>query len=58
MSLRKALENFVDCVDATGGIVADDDGNVAPRADEDWTDLGDAYLEACKALGRKPRELP
>lgn len=55
---KKALENFVQCVEATGGVVRDKKGYVAPVADQDWIDLGDSYLLACQALGRTPVEKP
>jgi len=29
---------------------------MVPLADEDWVDLGAAYMNACKALGRKPKK--
>ena len=52
----QALRDFVLTVEVTGGIFTDVDagGVVAPRADLDWCDLGDAYLLACTALGREP----
>lgn len=49
-----ALRLFVDTINVTGGLVINDDGNEAPAADESWTDLADAYLRACEALGVKP----
>jgi hypothetical protein len=52
----QALRDFVLTVEATGGIFTDVDagGVVAPYADPDWCDVGEAYLLACAALGRKP----
>jgi hypothetical protein len=52
----QALRDFVHTVEATGGIFTDVDagGVVAPYADPDWCDVGEAYLLACAALGRKP----
>jgi hypothetical protein len=52
--LTKALECFVEAIEATGGIAIDGQGYACPVADPDWIDLGDAYLKACRALGRKP----
>lgn len=52
--LREALRRLVDTIEATGGIVLDDDGNYVPEADEDWVDLGEAYLAACKAIRIRP----
>jgi hypothetical protein len=55
-NVQKALEAFVECVDATGGVVFDGKGIVRPMGDRSWTDLGSAYIQACKALGREPKE--
>lgn len=52
-----ALRLFVDAINATGGLVINDDGVEAPAADESWTDLADAYLRACEALGVEPRNV-
>jgi hypothetical protein len=51
----QALLTFIDAIDVTGGIREQDDGTVAPIADEDWIDLGEAYLQACNALGHPPK---
>jgi hypothetical protein len=51
---RTALVSFVGTVDATGGVVHDPDGFVVPVVDEGWIDLGEAYMEACSALGHDP----
>ena len=53
--LRAAPWNFISTVEATGGVVEDQYGNTAPEADHDWLDLGEAYLEACRALDHEPR---
>jgi hypothetical protein len=53
--IERALEEFVYTIEATGGVVMCRDGTVAPLADEDWIDLGEAYLVACRALCRKAR---
>jgi hypothetical protein len=52
----QALRDFVLTVEVTGGIFTDVDagGVVAPYADPDWCDVGEAYLLACTALGRQP----
>jgi hypothetical protein len=67
--LRAALESLIRTIEATGGcvrpgreavnpageeIVASDGDGPVPAADEDWPDLADAYLLACRALGREP----
>ncbi len=49
-----ALTALVDTINATGGIVESDEEGAAPLADEEWYDLGCAYIQACKALGIKP----
>jgi len=51
---RRALTAFVSCIEATGGCTRDHDGYIVPMVDEDWSDLGDAYVEACAALDREP----
>lgn len=49
---RKALLAFVDTIEATGGVTHNVRGELAPVVDEDWVDLGHAYVEACAALNR------
>jgi hypothetical protein len=51
----KALEQFVHTVNVTGGVVRYGDGNVAPAADQEWTDLGSVYMAACVELGIAPQ---
>ena len=55
--LAAALRQFVDTVNATGGLVVNDAGETAPAADEDWLDLAEAYLAACDALGVAPHNV-
>jgi hypothetical protein len=52
---RKALLALVSTIEATGGVLDFGNGTTAPVADDDWIDLGDAYLAACAALGREPK---
>jgi hypothetical protein len=54
-ALREALQGFIETIEATGGCVRDEGDTVAPVGDPDWLDLADAYLRACKALGREPQ---
>lgn len=54
----KALESFIWTINATGGVIEFRDGTVAPEADPEWIDLGDAYLTACRALGKTPLSRP
>lgn len=49
-----ALLAFVETIEATGGVVYDG-RNHGPCGNEDWIDLGAAYLKACHALGREPK---
>lgn len=49
-----ALQEFITDVDATGGVFQTVDGTVHPSSAEEWTDIGDTYLKACKELGVEP----
>jgi hypothetical protein len=51
----QALKALIDCIECTGGCVVDDHGNVVPYADQEWIDLGDAYMAACAALNVEPK---
>jgi hypothetical protein len=51
----RALQQLVDTINATGGLVAADDGFLAPAADPEWIDLAPAYLNACRVLGMEPQ---
>lgn len=53
-NLRDSLVDFVRCITDTGGVKEDKLGMKHPVADPTWTDLGDAYVKACGALGMKP----
>lgn len=50
----KALVAFANTIQATGGLVYDEAGQLVPHADRDWYDLARAYELACEALGQKP----
>lgn len=55
METKKALQQFVEAINATGGVAKEEEtGLYAPVADASWIDLGEAYLDACKALGVEP----
>ncbi len=55
VAVRNALENFCGTIEATGGVFQDPETlHWYPCGDPTWFDLGDAYLVACEALGRKP----
>ena len=57
--VKEALVDFCDDIDAAGGIRPNPEdpgsGQVVPVADDEWIDLADTYLRACRALGRKPK---
>ena len=67
--LRAALEALIRTIEATGGCVrpgrrtinlqgqevVEFDGHFpVPAAVDDWPDLAESYLQACRALGREP----
>ncbi len=43
---------FVKAIENTGGVI--DDVYRTPVLGPRWDDLGEAYMAACKVLGRKP----
>jgi hypothetical protein len=51
----RALWKLIDAIEATGGVRRDEKGFMAPVADGDWIDLGEAYLMACEAVGKEPK---
>jgi hypothetical protein len=56
-AVETALLEFVDAIEVTGGVMRDPlaPERFVPVADEDWIDLGEVYLSACLALGKKPK---
>lgn len=56
--IKEALEEFVSDIDSTGGLMLSRTGKPRPEADPEWTDLGETYLKACKALGKEPYVAP
>lgn len=49
-----ALDHFITTIRDTGGVErGEQDGVVIymPKGDPEWTDLGQAYVEACRAMG-------
>jgi hypothetical protein len=52
--MAAALNAVVATINATGGVARTGSGTIAPMADAEWTDMGDAYVAACAALGREP----
>jgi hypothetical protein len=53
--LRAAIEKFIDTIEATGGVFKDRKGYHIPIGDQEWLDLGEAYVAACEAIGREPK---
>ena len=60
-NFKKILLEFVKDIDATGGVFRkgfrsayEGTETCAPVGAKDWTDLGETYLKACKALRRRP----
>ncbi len=51
----RALKDFIEAINATGGVEFSGRGECAPVADPDWIDLGSAYLAACAAIGVSPK---
>lgn len=50
--MKTAAQQLIDTIDATGGIIAYNDGTFAPVGEPDWIDLGDTYLTAGTAIGK------
>jgi hypothetical protein len=57
-AVRAALDGFIEAIETTGGCFRNEGGVLAPAGDPDWTDLGDAYVRACAAIGRTPLIVP
>lgn len=51
----EVLASLCNTVEATGGLIALEDGAFAPVGDPDWIDLADVYLAACEVVGRTPK---
>lgn len=50
-----ACDRLISTIEATGGVIAYENGTFGPVGDPDWIDLGDAYVSACQEAGREPR---
>jgi hypothetical protein len=57
-AVRAALDGFIEAIESTGGCFRNEGGVLTPVGDPDWTDLGDAYVRACAAIGRTPLIAP
>ena len=51
---EESLMEFIKTIEDTGGVALNAKGLYEPLADRDWIDLGDAYVNACEVLKRKP----
>ncbi len=51
---EEVLLDLVETIDSVGGILINENGYAVPVCDQDWVDLGEVYLEACKILNRFP----
>jgi hypothetical protein len=51
-NIAKVLAEFCQSVDDTGGVGRDRKGLLYPVADEEWSDLGQIYENACVVLNR------
>ena len=54
-AVRAALDGFIETIEAVGGCLLNEAGVLAPVGDPEWTDLADAYVRACNAIGRIPQ---
>jgi hypothetical protein len=52
--LTRVLEEFIQDINDTGGVVRTRKGHCVPVIDEDWIDLGHTYLRACAVLNKTP----
>lgn len=50
----KILMEFINDIDAAGGITVNSDGVEAPVGDPNWTDLAQTYRKACEAMNKQP----
>jgi hypothetical protein len=48
------LIGFFQAIESTGGVIKLKTGCHVPVGDEEWIDLGEAYLAACAAFDRGP----
>jgi len=55
--MAKVLNNFLDTIIATGGLVRFADGTFGCTGDEDWLDLADAAILAQEVLNRAGVEI-
>ena len=53
--MRAALDGFIETIEAVGGCLLNEAGVLAPVGEPEWTDLADAYVRACNAIGRIPQ---
>lgn len=51
-AIEKVLTQFCEAIEATGGVTQLEDGHFAPYVDEEWVDIGELYIDACRVLLR------
>jgi len=49
-----AVQQLINTINATGGVLPLPNGLYAPMGDPEWTDLGEAYIAACSERGLVP----
>jgi hypothetical protein len=52
IQVSKAARDFIHAIEASGGLVLNDEGQVGVAADPTWTDLASIYVAMCRAYGR------
>jgi hypothetical protein len=52
-SLVSILQELIADIERTGGIVRNEDGNYAPAADEEWSDLAITVMKAHRVLNER-----
>lgn len=56
--LRRTLQQFVDTIEATGGVESNGDWEHAPAQAPEWLDLGLAYVRAVRVLAETAPHTP
>lgn len=54
LSAENVLADLLATIESTGGLVRNDDDELAPNGDQEWTDLAAVYLAACTVLDHEP----
>jgi len=53
--MHNAVQDLLETIENTGGVVLQDDGLHHLVCDEDWIDLAEAYVKLCEVAGRTPK---